>query len=157
MDQEENVDQPIYDLENVPAELARVRALRMSVPRPARTRRTVESFPATEGHLAVDIYETPSDLVVESAVAGVDPEDIDISATTNSVTIKGERRRISEVRHDNYLQEECWWGRFSRTVALPHEVDPHRAVVRFRSGILTIRLPKTDFKSPRKLRVSRGE
>lgn len=151
MEYEENIDQPIYDVETVPAELARVHALRMPVPKPAKARNY------QEGHLAVDLYETPSDLVIESALAGVDPDEIDISATTGSVTIKGERRRVNEIRQDNYLQEECWWGKFSRTVALPHEVDPHRAVVRFRSGILTIRLPKTDFRVPKKLRVHRGE
>lgn len=106
-----------------------------------------------EGQLAIDVYQTPSDIIVESAIAGVKPEDIDINVTSDSVTIKGERRREKEVRDDNYYYQECYWGRFSRSVILPQEVDQDRADVTFKNGILTVRLPKLNRKKSKKLKV----
>jgi len=106
-----------------------------------------------EGQLTIDVYQTPNDIIVESAIAGVKPEDIDINVTNDSVTIKGARRREKEVRDDDYFYQECYWGRFSRSVILPQEVDPESATVNFKNGILTVRLPKLNRKKARKLKV----
>ncbi len=106
-----------------------------------------------EGTLTVDVYQTPSEIVIESAVAGVRPEDLDVMATNDSVTIKGSRHREKEVKDDDYLYQECYWGRFSRSVILPQEVDPDAAVVNFKNGILTVRLPKLDKQKAKKLKV----
>ncbi|MEK9180492.1 MAG: Hsp20/alpha crystallin family protein [Patescibacteria group bacterium] len=106
-----------------------------------------------EGQLAIDVYQTPSDIIIESAIAGVKPEDMDITVTHDSVTIKGERRRAEESRGSDYFYQECYWGRFSRAVILPQEVDPENAQVSFRNGILTIVLPKINRKKQKKLRV----
>ena len=106
-----------------------------------------------EGQLAIDVYQTPNDIIIESAIAGVKPEDIDINVTSDSVTIKGERRREKEVRDDSYYYQECYWGRFSRSVILPQEVDQERADVTFKNGILTVRLPKLNRKKSKKLKV----
>ena len=64
-----------------------------------------------EGRLTVDVYQTPNDMVVETAIAGVRPEDIDVHATTDSVTIRGSRARQKPVRDEDYLYQECYWGR----------------------------------------------
>lgn len=106
-----------------------------------------------EGWLTIDVYQTPADIVVESAVAGVNPEELDITATPDSLAIKGERRRNKEVREEDYLYQECYWGKFSRSVILPQEVDPENAEVEFLNGILTVRLPKVNRKKTRKLKV----
>lgn len=106
-----------------------------------------------EGQLAIDVYQTPADIIVESAIAGVKPEDIDINVTSDSVTIKGERRREEELKGDDYYYQECYWGRFSRSVILPQEIDPERAEVTFKNGILTVRLPKANKKRQRKLKI----
>lgn len=106
-----------------------------------------------EGQLTVDVYQTPSDIVVESAIAGVKPEDIDVNVTNDSITIKGERRREKSVKDDDYFYQECYWGRFSRSIILPQEVDPEAADVTFKNGILTARLPKLNRKKSKKLRV----
>ena len=95
-----------------------------------------------EGQLTVDVYQTPSDIVVESAIAGVRPEDIDIQVTADSISIRGSRHREKEVGDEDYLYQECYWGRFARSIILPQEVDPDGADVTFKNGILTIRLPK---------------
>lgn len=107
-----------------------------------------------EGQLTVDVYQTENDIVVESAIAGVRPEDIDIQVTADSISIRGSRRREKEVGDEDYLYQECYWGRFARSIILPQEVDPDGANVTFKNGILTVRLPKVNRKKTKKLRVS---
>ena len=107
-----------------------------------------------EGQLTVDVYQTPNDIVVESAIAGVRPEDIDIQVTADSIAIRGSRRREKEVSDEDYLYQECYWGRFARSIILPQEVDPDGANVTFKNGILTVRLPKVNKKKSKKLKVS---
>ncbi|MFQ5752093.1 MAG: Hsp20/alpha crystallin family protein, partial [bacterium] len=106
-----------------------------------------------EGQLAIDVYQTPSEIVGESAIAGVKPEDIDVNVTNDSITIRGERRREQEIKEDNYYYQECYWGRFSRSVILPQEVDPEGADVTFKNGVLKVRMPKASRKKSKKLRV----
>jgi HSP20 family protein len=110
-----------------------------------------ETEPA--GELTVDVYQTPEDIVVESAIAGVKPDDIDIQVTADSISIKGSRGRAREVSDDNYLCQECYWGKFTRTVIFPQEIDPEGAAVAFKNGILTVRLPKVNKKKTRNLKV----
>ena len=92
--------------------------------------------------------------VVESAIAGVRPEDIDIQVTADSISIRGSRRREREVSDEDYLYQECYWGRFARSIILPQEVDPDGANVTFKNGILTVRLPKVNKKKSKKLKVN---
>lgn len=106
-----------------------------------------------EGQLTIDVYQTPDDIVIESAIAGVKPEDIDIDVNTDSVTIRGERRREHKIKEEDYFYQECYWGRFSRSVILPQEIDPENASVNFKNGILTVRLPKLNRKKSKKLKV----
>jgi HSP20 family protein len=106
-----------------------------------------------EGRLMVDVYQTPDDIVVESAIAGARPDNIDVSATADSVTIRGFRANEKEVRNEDYLYQECYWGKFARSIILPQEVDPENAAVTFKNGILVIRLPKVNKKKTKKLRV----
>ena len=101
----------------------------------------------------VDVYQTPDDIVIESAIAGAKPDNIDVNATTDSVTIRGSRKREKEVRDENYLYQECYWGKFARSIILPQEVDPESATVTFKNGILAVRLPKVNRKKTKKLRV----
>lgn len=106
-----------------------------------------------EGQLTVDVYQTATDIVIESAIAGVRPDDIDINVSSDSITIKGERKRENQIQDEDYFYQECYWGRFSRSVILPQEVDPEAATVNFKDGILTVRLPKLNRKKSKKLKV----
>lgn len=121
----------------------------------ARTGRNRPPEPSAEpeGQLTVDVYQTGDDIVVESAVAGVRPEDIDISVTTDSIVIRGSRHHDVVDQEQDYLYQECYWGRFARSIILPQEVDPESADVKFKNGILTVRLPKANRKKTRKLQV----
>ena len=106
-----------------------------------------------EGQLTVDVYQTPDEIVVESAIAGIRPEDIDVNVTPDSISIRGARRREKRVRDEDYLYQECYWGKFARSIILPQEVDPEAAEVIFKNGILTIHLPKVARRKTRKLKV----
>ncbi len=106
-----------------------------------------------EGQLTIDVYQTPEDIVIESAIAGVKPDDLDISVSNDAVTIRGRRHHESEVRDEDYFYQECYWGKFSRSVILPQEIDPEGATVSFKNGILVVRLPKINRKKTKKLKV----
>ncbi|MCX7589334.1 MAG: Hsp20/alpha crystallin family protein [bacterium] len=106
-----------------------------------------------EGQLAIDVYQTDEDIVIESAIAGVDPEDLDINVTNDSITIKGKRKPLNDKEEKNYLYQECFWGKFSRSIILPQEIDPDRATVHFKNGVLKVRLPKLNRKKVKKLKV----
>ncbi len=116
---------------------------------------TEDSIP--EGSLIVDVYQTPDEFVVQSAIAGVRPEDLDITATSDKISIRGARAHEKEVRDENYLCQECYWGRFAREIIFPQEIDPEGAKVSFKNGILTVRLPKTSKRKTRKLSVKKED
>lgn len=94
-----------------------------------------------EGQLAIDVFQTKNDLIIQSAIAGVKPESLDISMEKDIIIIKGIREKPFEENGD-YFAQECFWGPFSREVILPAEVDPNRAKAEMKEGILTIRIPK---------------
>lgn len=105
-----------------------------------------------EGQLAVDVYQTESELVIQSAIAGVRPEDLDISIERDIITIEGERRKPFEESGD-YFTQECYWGKFSRKIILPVEVNPDKVEATLKEGVLTIRIPKILRERKRIIRV----
>ena len=107
----------------------------------------------SEGQLTIDVYQNALEIIVESAVAGVNPDDIDIDVTNDSITIKGRRYREKEVNEEDYFYQECYWGKFSRSVILPQEVDAERARADFKNGILTVHLPKLHRQKAKKIKV----
>lgn len=106
-----------------------------------------------EGQLTVDVYQTPTEIVIQSTIAGVDPEELDIAITTESVTIRGKREKMEEVKDDDYFFQECYWGRFARQIILPQEIDAENALASMKNGVLTIRLPKLNREKTKKLKV----
>ena len=112
----------------------------------------LESLDDDNGQLTIDVYQTTNEIVVESPIAGVNPEDIDISITTDSVTIKGKREREREIKNDDYVYQECYWGKFSRSVVLPQEVDVDKVDASIKNGVLTIRLPKLNRLKSKKIK-----
>jgi len=110
-------------------------------------------FEEAEGSLTLDVYQTPTSIIVESAVAGVNPEDLDISITSDSVSVRGKREKMEKVEEKDYLFQECYWGRFSRSIMLPQEVDPDRAQASLKNGVLKIVLPKLNRQKTKKLKV----
>ncbi len=97
-----------------------------------------------DGELALDVYQTPGEIIVQTFVAGVKPEDLEINITRDMLTVRGKRITQKTVDEDNYFSRELYWGSFSRTVSLPAEVEPDEAEAVERHGLLTIRMPKID-------------
>lgn len=95
-----------------------------------------------DGQLAVDVYQTPEHVVIQSTVAGVKPEDLDVAISNDLVTIRGVRRREYDVADEDYFTQECYWGGFSRSIVLPVDVHSDKADASMKNGILTISLPK---------------
>lgn len=97
-----------------------------------------------EGQLTMDLYETPREVIVQTMIAGVQPDDLSITITRDSITIKGKREETRSVDEDQYFVRELWWGSFSRTISLPCEVEPDDAEATERHGLLVIKIPKID-------------
>lgn len=112
-----------------------------------------EIFEEAEGELAVDVYQTASAFIIESTIAGVNPEDIDVSLTPESITIKGKREKEERIKTENYIHQECYWGRFSRTIILPQEIDPDKVQASIKNGVLKITLPKLNKTKTKKIKV----
>jgi len=95
-----------------------------------------------EGELTVDIYDKGDAIIIQSTVAGVKPEDLDIATTTDTVTIRGKRERSETIEEKNYFYKELFWGIFSRSIILPEEIEEDLAEATYKHGLLTLRLPK---------------
>ncbi len=96
------------------------------------------------GQLAVDVYQTKEDIVIKSTIAGVRPEDIDISVNNDMITIRGKREKDHEVSNEDYFYRECYWGGFSRSVILPCDVKVDKIKATIANGVLTVMLPKAE-------------
>jgi len=107
----------------------------------------------SEGELTVDVYQTDKEIVIQSAVAGVEPEDLDISIEKDMVIIKGKREKQFEEKEKNYFYQECYWGQFSRKIILPAEVNSSKISASMKNGILCIRIPKIERKKKTKISV----
>ncbi len=108
---------------------------------------------AEVGELAVDVYQTGSEIVIKTMVAGVKVDEIDIITTRETVTIKGKREAVHEARDEDYFLRELYWGAFARTVVLPAEVEADEVDATEKNGLLTIRLAKIDKKKSQKIKV----
>jgi HSP20 family protein len=106
-----------------------------------------------ESELAVDVYQTPTHLIMKTMIAGVRPEDIDVQISRDLVVIKGKREDEKEISHGDYYVKELYWGSFSRSIVLPVEVEPEEAEAIERHGLLMLKIPKIDRKRQTKLKI----
>lgn len=106
-----------------------------------------------EGELTVDIYDHSGNIVIQSTVAGVRPEHLDVSITDDTVSIRGRRDQHERVGDDNYYYKELFWGSFARSVILPEEIDHEAAEATLKHGLLTIKLPKKRRGVKQKLKI----
>lgn len=111
-----------------------------------------ENWPDADGELVVDIFQTETELIVQSAVAGIKPEELNIDIEKDVLIIKGERKN-NECEKRDYFFQECYWGPFSRQIILPVEVDSGRVKAEMKEGILTIRMPKIVREGKKKISV----
>ncbi len=107
--------------------------------------------------LAVDMYETDDAIVVKSAIPGVEPKDIDISITSDTLTIKGETKTEEEVKEKGYIHRERRYGSFCRSLTIPLPVVADKAEAEFENGVLTLTLPKAEEIKPKAIKVKAKE
>ena len=103
---------------------------------------------------AVDIYETPNELVVKADLPDVDEKDIDVRVENNLLTVRGERKFEKAVSEENYLRVERTHGAFSRSFSLPNTVNPEAIQAEYKNGVLTVNLPKREESKPRQVKVN---
>ena len=97
-----------------------------------------------DGELPIDMYQTRDAIVIRALVAGVSPEDLNISITRDMVTLRGQREEVQEAPDEDYYHRELFWGSFSRSIVLPEEIVIDEAEAKERHGMLEITLPKLD-------------
>jgi len=110
-----------------------------------------EAFGA--GGPAVDMYQTADDVIVKATVPGLAPEDIDVSITGDTLTIKGEFKEEDKVEKDQYVYQERRFGQFCRQMTLPTRVKHDKAKADFENGVLTLRLPKAEEAKPKSIKI----
>lgn len=106
-----------------------------------------------EGELSVDVYQNNNEIIIKTMVAGVKPEDLDVSISRDMVTLKGKRENERTIADDDYFHKELYWGTFSRTIVLPQEIDVDAAEALEKHGLLIIKLPKIDKNRSTRLKV----
>ena len=106
-----------------------------------------------EGELAVDVYQTAKEVIIQTMPAGVHSDDLSISITPEVVIINGKREAPHGVDPSAYITQELYWGSFSRTIKLPAEILPDEAEAMEKHGLLIIRLPKIDKNKQHALKV----
>jgi HSP20 family protein len=111
----------------------------------------------TDGQLTVDVYQTPTHVVVQAPMAGVKPDDVDVSINNDMVTIRGKRDQKSDMPGNDCYYRELFWGPFSRSVLLPEEVDSDRTEASFKNGLLTVRMPKVNKEGVQKVKIQTKE
>jgi len=106
-----------------------------------------------EAELTVDVYQTEEEIIIQTMVAGVKPDDIDLDITREMMKISGKRENNKNIDDENYFTQELYWGKFSRTILLPAEIEPEEAEATEKHGLLTIKLQKVDKEKRRSLKV----
>lgn len=106
-----------------------------------------------EGELNVDVYQNQNEIIIKTMVAGVKPEDLDVSISRDVVTIKGKRESEKTIADDDYFHKELYWGTFSRTIVLPQEIDVDASEAIEKHGLLILKLPKLDKNRQTRLKV----
>lgn len=94
-----------------------------------------------EGQLSIDVFRDGDMLVIRSLVAGVAPDDLDVSISSDLLTIKGKRKNEKKVGSDDWFYQECYWGSFSRSIVLPCHVSADHAEAQLKNGLLEVRIP----------------
>jgi HSP20 family protein len=105
------------------------------------------------GQLAVDVYETKEKLVVKARTAGVNKGDLDVSIADNTLSIHGTLSAGTDDQVENYFVQECYWGEFSRSIALPVPVKEEDIEAMLKDGVLTISFTKVKQDTVKKIQV----
>jgi len=103
---------------------------------------------------AVNLYDASDRFILTVELPGTAPEDVDVSLTGETLTLRGERKRPEGVPEESYRRQERLFGKWSRTVPLPERVDGSKVAAEFARGVLTVSLPKAEEARPRHITVT---
>ena len=103
---------------------------------------------------AVDIYENKDSLVIKAELPGIEQDKIDVSVQGDLLTIKGERKKESEVKEENYYRLERVSGSFQRSFTLPANVDATKISAAYKGGILELKVPKAEEAKPKQIKIN---
>ncbi len=106
-----------------------------------------------EGILAIDVYETEEEIVIQAPIAGIKKDDLEIITEKDMVIVKGKRERPEKREIKGFYTQECFFGNFRREVILPEETDPSRIQADIKEGILVIKAPKIEREKKRKIDI----
>lgn len=107
-----------------------------------------------EGKLIVDVFKTDDHIIIQTAIAGISKEDLEIMTEKDVVVIEGERTRpTKENKIEEFYKQECYWGDFKREIVLPEETDPSRTEATMNQGILTIKVPRIEREEKREIEL----
>jgi HSP20 family protein len=116
---------------------------------PLRTR----WWPGSESGPPLDLYEENDEIVARIELPGMDKNDIELSLTDQTLTIRGEKKKQREIKEESYYQSEVSYGSFTRVIQLPHEVQPDKVRALFDKGVLEVRLPKSETAKSRSTKI----
>jgi HSP20 family protein len=106
-----------------------------------------------ETFVPLDVYESEDELVVKASLPGVEPEDVDVSITGDTLSIKGEFKSEEETEKPSYHRQERRYGGFHRALTLPTQVEADKAEAVFEHGVLTLTVPKAETEKPKTIKV----
>jgi len=140
---------PLKELEDMRRDMDR---LFDEFTKPARRRRI---WPKSEGLVipSIDLYDRKTEIVAKIELPGVRREDIDLTITKDTLTLKGEIKKDDDVQEEDYYTSERMIGSFSRTIALPFEVESEKAQATMNNGLLEIVMPKREEARPKEIKI----
>jgi HSP20 family protein len=118
------------------------------VPRPAHF-----SMELGGKDIPLDMYQTDKEIVIKALLPGLNPKDVDISISANTLTIKAEIKEDAETKDKDYIYKEHRYGSYSRLVTFPVPVDGEKADAVFENGALTVTVPKTEEAKPKPIKI----
>jgi HSP20 family protein len=111
------------------------------------------AFEIGGGSIPIDMYQTDDAVMVKATLAGAKPDEVDISVSGDTLTIKAEKKEEKENKGKDYIRKENYYGMVSRSLTLPVEVNADKAEARFENGVLNLKLPKSEAVKPKQIKI----
>ena len=118
---------------------------------------SLDPFPSlrhTRTFPPINLYATSDEFIISAHLPGMDAAEVELTATSDTITLRGERKRPEGVQDESYRRQERFMGRWSRTVTLPDRIDESRVSARFGDGVLTVHMPRAGGAKPRQITVA---
>lgn len=145
---EKSIWSPFYDLENIQNEMNKLFNFSLSK-LPERKNNLGEAFGLPE----LDVIDSKDNIIVKADIPGLNKEDLDVNIEENTLIIKGEKKQEREVKENDCIRSERFYGRFNRAISLPVEVDASKVNASYKNGVLELTLPKKEGAKLKSIRV----